>query len=98
MIPKRINARNIREILADYYQSEPFVRVIPFDDGAYLDKGFLIPTECNQTNRIDLFVFGNAEQILVAARLDNLGKGASGAAVQNMNIMLGVEEGTGLTA
>jgi N-acetyl-gamma-glutamyl-phosphate reductase len=98
MIPKRSSARNIREILADYYQSEPFVRVIPFDDGAYLDNGFLIPTECNQTNRIDLFVFGNEEQILVAARLDNLGKGASGAAVQNMNIMLGVEEGTGLTS
>ncbi len=98
MIPKRINARNIREILAEYYQSEPFVRVVPFDDGTFLDNGFLIPTECNQTNRIDLFVFGNEEQILVAARLDNLGKGASGAAVQNMNIMLGVEEGTGLTA
>jgi N-acetyl-gamma-glutamyl-phosphate reductase len=43
-----------------------------------------------------LFVFGNEEQILVAARLDNLGKGASGAAVQNMNIMLGVEESIGL--
>ena len=96
MIPKRMTARNIREILADYYQSEPFVRVVPFGDNTYLDNGFLIPTECNQTNRIDLFVFGNEEQILVAARLDNLGKGASGAAVQNMNIMLGVEEGTGL--
>ncbi len=98
MIPKRMTARNIREILADYYQSEPFVRVVPFGDNTYLDNGFLIPTECNQTNRIDLFVFGNDEQILVAARLDNLGKGASGAAVQNMNIMLGVEEGTGLSS
>jgi N-acetyl-gamma-glutamyl-phosphate reductase len=97
MILKKINARDIREVLADYYQSEPFVRVIPFGDSAYLDNGFLLPTECNQTNRIDLFVFGNDEQILVAARLDNLGKGASGAAVQNMNIMLGVEETTGLS-
>ena len=96
MLPNKITAPEVREILADYYQSEPFVRVIPFESSPFLDNGFLIPTECNQTNRIDLFVFGNEEQILVAARLDNLGKGASGAAVQNMNIMLGVEESTGL--
>lgn len=96
MIPKKITARDVREFLADYYQSEPFVRVIPFESGPFLDNGFLSPTECNQTNRIDLFVFGNDEQILLAARLDNLGKGASGAAVQNMNIMLGVDEATGL--
>ena len=97
LILKRMSARDIREVLAHYYQSEPFVRVVPFESGAFLDNGFLLPTECNQTNRIDLFVFGNDEQILVAARLDNLGKGASGAAVQNMNIMLGVEETLGLT-
>jgi len=96
MLPNKITAPEVREILADYYQSEPFVRVIPFESSPFLDNGFLIPTECNQTNRIDLFVFGNDDQILVAARLDNLGKGASGAAVQNMNIMLGVEESTGL--
>jgi len=95
-LPNKITAPEVREILADYYQSEPFVRVIPFESSPFLDNGFLIPTECNQTNRIDLFVFGNDDQILVAARLDNLGKGASGAAVQNMNIMLGVEESTGL--
>jgi N-acetyl-gamma-glutamyl-phosphate reductase len=97
MISKKITARDVREILADYYQAEPFVRVIPFESDPFLDNGFLLPTECNQTNRIDLFVFGNEEQILLSARLDNLGKGASGAAVQNMNIMLGVEEGMGLT-
>lgn len=98
IIPEKINAREVREILADYYQSEPFVRVLPFESGPFLDNGFLSPQDCNQTNRIDLFVFGNEQQILLAARLDNLGKGASGAAVQNMNIMLGVEEGTGLKA
>lgn len=98
MIPKKITGRDVREILADYYQSEPFVRVMPLESGPFLDNGFLVPTECNQTNRIDLFVFGHDEQILLSARLDNLGKGASGAAIQNMNLMLGVEEGTGLTA
>jgi N-acetyl-gamma-glutamyl-phosphate reductase len=96
LLLKKVSAPDVRQILADYYQSEPFVRVIPFESAPFLDNGFLSPLECNQTNRIDLFVFGNQEQILLTARLDNLGKGASGAAVQNMNIMLGVEETQGL--
>jgi N-acetyl-gamma-glutamyl-phosphate reductase len=98
LLLKKVSASEVQKVLAGYYQSEPFVRVIPFESGPFLDNGFLLPTECNQTNRIDLFVFGNDERILLSARLDNLGKGASGAAVQNMNIMLGVEEGAGLTA
>lgn len=95
---KKMAARDVREILADYYQSEPFVQVIPFESDSFLDKGFLSPLECNRTNRLDLFVFGDDQRILVTARLDNLGKGASGAAVQNMNIMLGLEESIGLAA
>jgi N-acetyl-gamma-glutamyl-phosphate reductase len=51
---------------------------------------------CNDTNRVDLFVFANATQALLVARLDNLGKGASGAAVQAMNVHLGLDEGLGL--
>jgi N-acetyl-gamma-glutamyl-phosphate reductase len=96
LLAKKISAKGVQQLLADYYQAEPFVRVMPFESGPFLDNGFLVPTECNQTNRIDLFVFGNDQQVLLAARLDNLGKGASGAAVQNMNIMLGLEESTGL--
>ena len=56
------------------------------------------PVACNDTNRLELFVFGHEDQILVIARLDNLGKGASGAAVQCLNLMLGVEEATGLAS
>ena len=52
---------------------------------------------CNGTNNLEIFVVGNDEQVLLAARFDNLGKGASGAAVQNMNIMLGLDETKGLT-
>ena len=51
---------------------------------------------CNGTNLAELSVHGNDEQILLVARLDNLGKGASGAAVQCMNLMLGLDEGLGL--
>jgi N-acetyl-gamma-glutamyl-phosphate reductase len=51
---------------------------------------------CNDSNRVDIFVFSNEQQAIVIARLDNLGKGASGAAVQSMNVHLGVDEGLGL--
>ncbi|MBN1663084.1 MAG: N-acetyl-gamma-glutamyl-phosphate reductase [Deltaproteobacteria bacterium] len=98
LLSKKVAAFDVREILAEYYGSEPFVRVIPFESDAFLNNGYLAPTECNHTNRIDIFVFGNDRQILLMSRLDNLGKGASGAAVQNMNIMLGIEESTGLDA
>ncbi|MCK4863168.1 MAG: N-acetyl-gamma-glutamyl-phosphate reductase, partial [Dehalococcoidales bacterium] len=54
--------------------------------------------DCNGTNNLDIFVFGGKERILLSARFDNLGKGASGAAVQNMNLVLGLPETTGLEA
>jgi N-acetyl-gamma-glutamyl-phosphate reductase len=53
---------------------------------------------CNDTNRNDVFVFGNDERVMVVSRLDNLGKGASGAAVQCMNLVLGFDETTALSA
>ena len=61
-----------------------------------LPDGFLPANTLEGTNDMQLFVFGNEEQILLCSRLDNLGKGASGAAIQNMNIMLGLDEATGL--
>lgn len=54
------------------------------------------PEANNGTNMLDLFVFGNDEQARLMARFDNLGKGASGAAVQNLNLVLGMDEATGL--
>ena len=63
------------------------------DQELLLDRDCLLPSPCS---RCEIFVFGNDEQILLAARLDNLGKGASGAAVQCLNIMMGIEETTGL--
>ncbi|MES1177261.1 MAG: N-acetyl-gamma-glutamyl-phosphate reductase [Myxococcales bacterium] len=96
LLPKRLAAKDVHEVLAAHYQSEPFVRVQPLDSTTLLDEGYLSPIECNDTNRLELFVFGHDTQILLVARLDNLGKGASGAAVQNLNLMLGVDEATGL--
>ena len=83
-------------MLADYYAGEIFIHVAPFDLEASTEGGFFNVEASNDSNRVDLFVFGNDERILVVARLDNLGKGASGAAVQSMNIHLGIDEATGL--
>lgn len=97
LLAKKTSPSGIREVLAAYYAGRPFVTVMPTNAEDRLDEGlYLDPMGCNGTNRAELFVFGHDEQILVLARLDNLGKGASGAAVQCMNIMLGLDERTGL--
>ncbi|HPO50129.1 MAG TPA: N-acetyl-gamma-glutamyl-phosphate reductase, partial [Spirochaetota bacterium] len=83
-------------ILKDYYKDEKFVKVMDLDFDKYLEDGFLSPVKCNDTNNIELFVFGNEDRFLLSSRFDNLGKGASGAAVQNMNIVLGFDETAGL--
>ena len=87
---------DVQKLLADYYAGEPFIRVAPVDLDGNTDGGFFNVEASNDTNRVDLFVFGNEERMLVVGRLDNLGKGASGAAVQAMNVHLGVEESLGL--
>ena len=56
----------------------------------------LASNDLRDTNLMQIFVFGSADQVLLCARLDNLGKGASGAAVQCLNIMMGIDETTGL--
>lgn len=86
----------VHEALAHRYAGERFVRVQPLRDEAVLADGFFDVQAANGTNRVDVFVFANATQVLLLARLDNLGKGASGAAVQCMNLHLGLDEGLGL--
>lgn len=93
---RKASVADVRQMLADYYAGEAFVRVAPVDLDANTDGGFFSVEANNDTNRVDLFVFGNDERMLVVARLDNLGKGASGAAVQSMNVHLGIEESLGL--
>lgn len=91
--PDRLHA-----ILEQRYAGERFVRVKPLRDQDTLDGagGYFDVQGCNDSNFVDLFVFGSESQVLLLARLDNLGKGASGAAVQAMNVHLGVDEGLGL--
>lgn len=86
----------IHEILSEYYKDEKFVDIMALNSDSELKNGFLTPIGTNNTNNLELFVYENDNQVLLVARLDNLGKGASGAAVQNMNIMLGINENEGL--
>ncbi|HWE46221.1 MAG TPA: N-acetyl-gamma-glutamyl-phosphate reductase [Caulobacteraceae bacterium] len=87
----------IVEVLVAAYAGEPFIEVATRIEAAGTKA--LTPESLNGTNRMKLFVFGDpsAGQVRLCALLDNLGKGASGAAVQNLNLMLGLEEGAGLT-
>ena len=94
----------IHKTLTDHYADSSFVKVQPMGESPVKEAGllergaFLRPDTLKNTNQMELFVFDNdeAEQVLLCARLDNLGKGASGAAVQNLNIALGLDETLGL--
>lgn len=91
-------AQQLHEAFASHYAGERFVRVLPLSAAAVLDDGAFDVQACNDTNRVDICVFASETQAVLLAREDNLGKGASGAAVQCMNLHLGLGEGLGLTA
>jgi len=86
------SAEEICARLQAYYSGEHFVSVLPFGTNA----STLYANELAGTNHLHIVVCGNADRISVTALFDNLGKGASGAAVQNMNIVLGLDETSGL--
>lgn len=96
LLPAKNSAASVSEFLSSYYKGEHFIKVFPFGSEGGIVDGFLEATGCNGTNMLEIYVSGNEEHILLTARLDNLGKGASGAAVQCMNIQLGIDENTGL--
>jgi N-acetyl-gamma-glutamyl-phosphate reductase len=88
--------QTLQAALEKRYAGERFIRVMPLSDAATLEEGYFDVQACNDTNRVDIFVFASDTQAVLMARLDNLGKGASGAAVQCMNVHLGLDEGLGL--
>ena len=94
-LPGQPKLADLHDALAAAYEGERFVEVISLEDAAALKT--LDPEGLNGTNNMRLYVFGADEQARLVALLDNLGKGASGAAVQNLNLMLGLDEGAGLS-
>lgn len=95
-LPGQPRAADLHDVLTRHYDGRRFVTVAPLAES--LAMAHLDPEGLNDTNEVRLFVCANeAEgQAVLIALLDNLGKGASGQAVQNMNIMLGMDEGEGL--
>ncbi len=91
-----VTGAELHQAFEERYRGEPFVRLQPIPSQAHPAAEYFDVQACNDTNRIDLFVFSSATQALLIARVDNLGKGASGSAVQAMNVHLGVDETLGL--
>ena len=88
-----VEPQRLYDILAKHYNDAHFINVTEPDQKG--EVTFLDPTAYNGTNMMDIMIFGHNKQAIVAARLDNLGKGASGAAIQCMNIACGLDERTG---
>lgn len=96
-LSKQATGQAMWDAFAARYQNQSFVLVEPFTDGSGADESTFDPQAHNDTNRISLTVLPHQSgHVLLMARLDNLGKGAAGVAIQNLNLMLGVPEQTGL--
>ena len=86
------SAEDVKRILREAYAAGGLVRFVDAAD----EDGFLSSAKLSGLDTLEVSVYGNEERILLVSRFDNLGKGASGAAIQNMNLLLGVDERSGL--
>jgi N-acetyl-gamma-glutamyl-phosphate reductase len=99
VVPMGVTGLAVWEILNQRYLDEPFVELLPLLQPLGPDEFALDPRRCNDSNRIELQVVAHADgHVLLVAILDNLGKGAAGATIQNLNLMLGFSETRGLRA
>lgn len=96
LLSKKVTAKEVWETLSAHYENSRFVKVAGFMGEGTLPEAFIPANTLEGTNSMQIFVYGNDERIMLCSRFDNLGKGASGAAVQCMNIMMGIDEGLGL--
>ncbi len=96
LLSKKVTAKDVQEMFAAHYEGSRFVQVAPLMGEGILPEQFIPANTLAGTNNMQVFVYGNDDRIMITTRFDNLGKGASGAAVQCMNIMMGIDEGEGL--
>lgn len=96
LLSKKVTAKDVWEMFLKHYEGSRFVKVAGFMGEGTLPEQFIPANTLANTNDMQIFVYGNDDRIMVTTRFDNLGKGASGAAVQCFNISLGIDEGTGL--
>lgn len=96
LMKQKVNGKELAEVFKEQYNSSRFVKCAEFMGEGTLTENFIPANTLAGTNNMQIFVCGNDERLILTSRFDNLGKGASGAAVQCMNIMMGIDEGTGL--
>ena len=96
LLAKKVTAHDVWEMFKAHYEGCRFVQVAGFMGEGVLTEQFIPANTLAGTNNMQIFVYGNDDRIMITTRFDNLGKGASGAAVQCMNIMMGISEDTGL--
>lgn len=94
-LKKETSPEKLAKFFAEYYAGEQFIKVMPYGAEEEL-KGMMAGNGCSGWDGLKIFVTGNEERVVLHAQFDNLGKGASGAAIQCLNIMLGCEENKGL--
>lgn len=97
LLNKEKTPQGLARFFADFYWGQPLIQVMPYGAEAGLQGGMLAGNGCSGWDGLRIFVTGNEERILLSAHFDNLGKGASGAAIQCLNVMLGCEENKGLS-
>ena len=86
---------SVHKMFSEFYAGEKFIKVMPLDAEAG-EGNMLAGNACSGWDGLRIFITGNEERIVLSSQFDNLGKGASGAAIQCLNIMLGCEEDKGL--
>lgn len=97
MLKESSSGKEVWEVLKERYRDEKFVDVLPLEPVAPVNETTYDPRACNETNRIELRVIPHPSgHVMLMATLDNLGKGACGMAIQNLNLMLGITESEGL--
>ncbi|WP_149554870.1 N-acetyl-gamma-glutamyl-phosphate reductase [Treponema pectinovorum] len=96
LMQKKLTGEELTSIFKEQYNSSKFVKCADFMGQDILSENFIAANTLAGTNNMQIFICGNDERLVLTSRFDNLGKGASGAAVQCMNIMMAIDEGTGL--
>lgn len=91
LLNKKMNAEELYEFFSDYYKNSEFITVHKAPE-----SGFLSPIGLEGTNKMNIYVFGNEDRVTITSVFDNLGKGASSAAIENMNIAMGFPIATAL--
>lgn len=92
LLGKKVSAHDVWEMMSEHYKDSHFVKVAGFMGEGTLTEQFIPANTLAGTNNMQIFVYGNDDRIMLTSRFDNLGKGASGAAVQCFNISLGIDE------